>query len=252
MSGGDSLAFLKGILSEITLPSGAAATDKFVGLRDVDAKVREAKQVLRTVQGLPDDFVEDMTADQSFETQSRRVRLESLASYIKSAIKFIESGGVAKPEKVILPAPDTSKLTVAMPTLREVIDRRWVEAQKCVHAECYTAAVVMMGSILEALMLGRAMLSIGEANQSARAPKDKTGRILAVHDWNLNSLIDVAIDLRWVKADRGKFGHALRESRNIVHPWTEATSQTNFDLATCRTSWEVLQASVSDLIASCG
>jgi hypothetical protein len=138
-----------------------------------------------------------------------------------------------------------------MPTLKDVIDRRWIEAQKCMHAECYTSAVVMMGSILEALMLGRAMISIGEANQSQRAPKDKAGNVRAIHDWNLNSLIDVAIDLRWVKSDRGKFSHALRESRNVVHPWTEATTQANFDLATCRTSWEVLQASVSDLLASC-
>ena len=73
------------------------------------------------------------------------------------------------------------------------------------------------------------------------------GRILAIHDWNLNSLIEVAIDLGWVKADRGKFSHALRKSRNVVHPWTDATTQANFDLATCRTSWEVLQALVSDL-----
>lgn len=74
------------------MPSGAAATELFVGLRDVDAKVRETKQVLRGVHGLPEDFIEDMGADQAFEAQSRRVRLEALASYIKSAVKFIEFG----------------------------------------------------------------------------------------------------------------------------------------------------------------
>lgn len=146
------------------MPSGAAATELFVGLRDVDAKVRETKQVLRGVHGLPEDFIEDMGADQAFEAQSRRVRLEALASYIKSAVKFIEFGVIVKPVKTALPAPDVSKLTTAMPTLKSVIDRRWIEAQKCVHAECYTAAVIMMGSILEALMLGRAMISIGRAN----------------------------------------------------------------------------------------
>jgi hypothetical protein len=254
MNDSATLGLLRGIQSEITTPSGAAATEWFAGLRDVDAEVRETKLVLRGVRGLPEDFIEDMGADQAFETQSRRVRLEALASYIKSAIKFIESGALVKPVKTASPPPDVSKLTTAMPTLKSVIDRRWIEAQRCVHAECYTAAVIMMGSILEALMLGRAMISIGQANQSPRAPKDKTGRILAIHDWNLNSLIEVAIDLGWVKADRGKFSHALRESRNVVHPWTDATTQTtqaNFDLATCRTSWEVLQASVSDLLSSC-
>jgi hypothetical protein len=74
--------------------------------------------------------------------------------------------------------------------------------------------------------------------------------VLAIQDWSLNSLIDVAVDVRWIKIDRGKFSHALRESRNVVHPWVEATTGANFDLATCRTSWEVLQASVDDLLAS--
>lgn len=251
MSNASAMNLLQGILSEIVLPSGAAAVDRFGGLREVDAKIRDARQVLRTVEGLPGGFVDEMVSDPAFEAQSRRVRLESLASYIRSAIRFMESGALAKPDKAILPAPDVSRLTTTMPTLRGVIERRWVEAQKCIHAECYTAAVVMMGSILEALMLGRAMLSIADANQSPRAPKDRSGRTLAVHEWNLNALIEVAIDLRWVKADRGRFGHALRESRNVVHPWIDATTQANFDLATCRTSWEVLQASVADLLASC-
>jgi hypothetical protein len=94
------------------------------------------------------------------------------------------------------------------------------------------------------------MLSVGIASQSSRAPKNKSGQALAVQDWNLSSLIDVAVDVRWVKTDRGKFGHALRESRNVVHPWLEATTGANFDIATCRTSWEVLQAAVDDLLAS--
>lgn len=251
MNNNAALSMLNSILQEITLPTGGAATDKFSGLREVEGKIRDTKQLLTGVQGLPGDFMDQMAADPDFTVQSRRVRLEALASYLKSAIRFIESGALVKPEKRLVLPPDCSKLTASMPPLKDVIDRRWVESQKCMHAECYTAAVVMMGSILEALMLGRAMISIAAANQSSRAPKDRTGRVLAIHDWNLNSLIDVAIDLRWVKSDRGKFSHALRESRNVVHPWTDATTQANFDLSTCKTSWEVLQASVSDLLASC-
>jgi len=190
-----------------------------------------------------------MCADPDFQIQSRRVRLEALAGYVRSAIKFAESGALAAPEEVIHAAPDVSKITAQMPMLKATIDRRWKEAQKCTHAECFTAAIIIMGSILEALLLARAMLSAATAAQSPKAPK-RNGHSLALQDWNLNALIEVSVDVGWIKTDRGKFSHALRESRNVVHPWVEVATKANFDLATCRTSWEVLQASVDDLLAS--
>lgn len=245
------LQMLESVQRELVDESGQAAVEKFGGLRDVDNKAREVRHILGMLPNLPPTFLDEMSHDEAFTAQSRRIRLEALNSYVRSAVKFIQSGVLRKPEKILVPPPDVTKLTVSLPNLDQTIARRWLEAQRCIHAECFTAAVVLMGSVLEALLLGRAMISIGEANQSSRAPRDKTGRILAVHDWNLNALLEVAIERRWLKSDRGKFGHALRESRNVVHPWTEVTTHANFDLATCKTSWEVLQASVADLIESC-
>jgi hypothetical protein len=246
----NALKLLKDLLGEILLPNGAAATERFSGLRDVDAKVREAKHIFQAVQGLPESFLSEMSSDTDFEAQSRRVRLEALGNYTKSAIKFLESGALSKAQKLIYPAPDVTKITIIIPQLKDSIDRRWKEAQKCIHVECFTSAVIMMGSILEALLLARANLSPAIAYQSARAPKDKNGKVPAIQDWTLGALIDVAVDLGWIKTDRGKFSHALRESRNVVHPWVEVSTRANFDGATCKTSWEVLQASVDDLLAS--
>jgi hypothetical protein len=244
------LKLLKDLLSEVLLGTGAAATERFSGLRDVDAKVREAKHIFQAVEGLPSRFLSDMSSDTDFEAQSRRVRLEALGNYTKSAIKFLESGVLAEDKKLVYPAPNVSRITAAFPQLKDSIDRRWQEAQKCVHAGCFISAVIMMGSILEALLLARANLAPAVAYQSARAPKEKNGKIPAIQDWTLSALIDVAVDLKWIKTDRGRFSHALRESRNVVHPWVEVVTHANFDGATCKTSWEVLQASVDDLLAS--
>lgn len=246
----EALSHLKQILSEITVSGGSAATDSFSGLREVDAKTREAKLIFQSLEALPKGFVDDMSLDIDFSAQSRRVRLEALAGYIRNAIKFLESGALNKPKKEIFPPPDVTKLTTALPTLKSSIDRRWREAQKCVHVECFTSAVIMMGSILEGLLLARANLSPQIAYQSPKAPKDKAGKVPAIQDWSLNSLIDVAVEIGWIKSDRGKFSHALRESRNVVHPWVEVTTHANFDEATCKTSWEVLKASVDDLLRS--
>lgn len=107
-----------------------------------------------------------------------------------------------------------------------------------------------MGSILEGLLLARVSLNPAPAYRSSRSPKDKAGNQVPYPEWNLNALVEVAVDVGWLKTDRGKFGHALRESRNIVHPWAEIAANANFDESTCATSWEVLKASVNDLLAS--
>lgn len=250
MESQQALKLLNGILSEIEVSPGVAATENHVGLRAVDAKIKETKMILTGVAGLPPTLLTDMERDANFEANSRRVRLEALALYIYSAKKFLEAGGVTPPKKQIVAPPDYGRVTQIMPGLQAVIDGRWREAQRCQHVEAYTAAIILMGSILEALLLCRASTSPDKAYQSSKAPKDKQGKTPAVQDWNLNSLIDVAVDCGWLKTDRGKFSHALRESRNVVHPWVHASTRANFDEATCKTSWEVLKASIGDLIAS--
>lgn len=250
MEKGQALHLLKGALAEIADNRGFARTDDFSGLREVDAKVREVRMVFEGIDGLPMSLLDSMSNDLDFQANSRRVRLEALAGYIKSAIKFTDTGAFEKPKKVIHAPPDFSALTSSMPGLTEEINRRWREAQKCVHVEAFTSAVILMGSILEGLLLARAQISASVAYQARRAPKDKYGKAVAIPDWTLNVLIDVATEVGWIKTDRGKFGHALRESRNVVHPWQAVSTRADFDAATCRTSWQVLDASVSDLLRS--
>jgi hypothetical protein len=250
MDKAQALHLLKAALTEIAQSNGAAKTEQFGGLREVDAKVREVRMILEGVEGLPASLFTSMSNDLDFQANSRRVRLEALAGYVRSALKFVDTGAFEKPKKLIHAPPDFARLTSAVPGLKEELDRRWREAQKCVHVEAFTSAIILMGSVLEGLLLARAQLAASTAYQSSRAPKDRTGKAVAIQDWTLSALIDVATDTCWLKADRGKFSHALRESRNVVHPWQAVMSGANFDAATCKTSWNVLDASVADLIQS--
>ncbi|NNE66218.1 MAG: hypothetical protein HKN33_06595 [Pyrinomonadaceae bacterium] len=194
-------------------------------------------------------IISNMDADNDFEMNSRRVRLEALCNYVNSALTLLGSGAI-KTKKRITRAPDVSNITSTMPGLKTLVDNRWIEAQKCQHAGASLAAVIMMGSILEGLLLARSSMDLPRACRSSKAPKQKNGKVRAIQDWNLSSLIDVAVDVGWIKSDRGKFSHALRESRNVVHPWVHVTQKAAFDEATCRTCWEVLTASVDDLLKS--
>ncbi len=237
------------ILREVTDQRGFAVVERFNGLRDVDAKVREVKMILEALPPGAQQLAKEMENDEDFSANSRRVRLEALANYCKTALKFLNTG-VIQQEKVIPSPPDVRKLTVTMPELDAIIGLRWIEAQKCRNAGAHLSAIIMMGSILEALLLARASMSYGEAYKCSRAPKTKESKSTPIQDWNLATLIDVAVELGWLKVDRGKFSHALRESRNIVHPWAQIASKADFDSATCTTCWHVLNASVDDLLKS--
>lgn len=241
-------SMIQQLLSEVTNGS-SIALERFNSLRDVDAKVRDFALILDSFPELARALKPKFENDTDFQANSRRIRLESLANYCRTALKFLDSG-VVESKKQIFRGPSLVKLTAANTDLEQVIQDRWLEAQKCQHVGAYLAAVILMGSILEGLLLARAITSTADAYRSLKAPKDKHGASVRINDWSLNALIDVAVDLQWIKTDRAKFSHGLRESRNVVHPWAHVSTKANFDEATCRTCWHVLNASVEDLLKS--
>jgi hypothetical protein len=213
---------LEQVLRDVSYPDGTARTENFGGLRQVDAKIRDGRMVIAELPGFGERLAAEMAKDPDFEANSRRVRLEAMATYLRSAIQFLDAGVMKKGKKQLLRAPDVSPLVYTVPELGPVIERRWYEAQKCQHGQAYLAAVVMMGGILEALLLARANLSPAKAHQAKAAPRRKGGGNLPMHEWSAASLIDVAAELSWLKGDRKSFSHGLRDSRNVVHPGTRS------------------------------
>ena len=238
---------LRAILREIADATGAARVDDFRGLRQVGAKTREARMIIRSLPGVGESLARDMDEDADFSMNSRRVRLEALAGYCRTALRLLAAGAIQTADKkptIVRAPPSIAKLTTVMPDLQDVIEDRWLEAQKCQYAGAYLAAVVMMGSILEALLLARAMISPQDAYRSSAATQ------AGLQKWSLDRLINVSAERGWIKSDRKSFGHALRDSRNVVHPWHHVASKANFDKSTCTLCWQTLRASVDDLIAS--
>jgi len=60
-------------------------------------------------------------------------------------------------------------------------------------------------------------------------------------------LIDVAHAEKWVDLDVKKFSHALREFRNLIHPFQQMVEQVFPDEDTCNICWRVVQAATNDL-----
>ncbi len=161
----NALKLLRDALAEITMPDGTAATERFNSLREVDAKIRDVRMVLEAVDNLPPSLLTRMNEDVDFQANSRRIRLIHPREFVRSAVKFLDTGAFEKPARTIHPAPNFAKIALAVPGLKEELERRWTEAQECIHVHAYTAAVVMMGSILEGLLLARAQSSVSIAYQ---------------------------------------------------------------------------------------
>ena len=140
-------------------------------------------------------------------------------------------------------------LLVLNDSLADVLSFRWQEAQRCIRAQAYLAAIVMMGSILEAVLLYKLEHNLEVGSRAKSSPKDrKTSKTKQIYEWGLSSMIDVAHEVGWIQGDVTRFSHALRDSRNLVHPHVQRQHRDLPDEDTCSISWQVVRAAVSDLL----
>lgn len=119
--------------------------------------------------------------------------------------------------------PDFSGL-ISDPAMIAILKRRWAEAQVCRDAPAPLSAIVMMGSLLEALLLARAN-RLGDKSRlflAKSAPVDsKTKKPLKLQQWTLRNYIDVAHELGWIGKSAKDIGETLRDYRNYIHPEKE-------------------------------
>ena len=173
------------------------------------------------------------------------VRLRGIEPYFERITVLFEPEA-AESELKPVPPPDFLALRLES-GLGELLAERWAEAQRCIDAKAYLAANIMMGSLLEGLLLGAFQRYSREANTCPAAPRDRQEKVLPFHAWSLSSLIEVAHTLGWLGLDVKKFSHALRDFRNLIHPYEQLATRAEPDADTCNISWLVVQAAVNDL-----
>ena len=149
-------------------------------------------------------------------------------------------------EIAILESQDLSLLTKDT-TFANFLRERWIETQKCIKAETYLAAVILMGSLLEGVLFAVVKDNQETSNRAKASPK-KNGKPKPSDEWSLNDLIEVAHECGWIKKDRKAFNDILRDYRNIVHPRHQLQTMVNPDEGTTAICWEVVKATINDLI----
>jgi len=175
-----------------------------------------------------------------------KVELEGVTPRLKEITpQFVSQP--EEPELKPLPPPDFLNLKLE-PGLGEILADRWDQAQKCLSVGAHLAAIIIMGSMLEGMLLAVLQKFPKEANQCGAAPQDpRAGKVKYFAEWTLADMINVAHDVGWIGLDVKKFSHALRDFRNLIHPYQQMALKTFPDKDTCEISWLVVQAAANDL-----
>ena len=142
--------------------------------------------------------------------------------------------------------PNVQKLPIE-PAVIPIIEKRLEEAQKILGAGAHLSGVIMCGSILEAVLLGKAQQEPRLFNTSKASPKTKDGKVKQFHDWSLANFIDVATEVGILKLDVQKFSHGLRDFRNYIHPYEQMVSGFTPDKHTAKVCFQVLKAALASV-----
>ena len=132
-------------------------------------------------------------------------------------------------------------------TVVPIIERRLREARTALEAGAYLSVVILCGSILEGILLGKAREDPALFNGSPQSPKKGDGKVKRFPDWTLAQFIDVASDVDILKPDVQKFSHGLRDFRNYIHPYQEMVSDFTPDEHTAKVCFQVLNAALASV-----
>lgn len=237
-------------------PKGESSTRKWFVLETLQHLNRQStadlEQVLLRLASPLEYRNDTATMHEVIDHLNRVLQVEGLEVVLEGVSPRLrqKAATVAPPKPVFKrePAPDFRRM-VSDAVLADILVFRWEEAQRCVEATAHLAAVVMMGSILEGVLLHKVEQNVAVANRANAAPKERaTGKPKPIADWGINALIDVAHEVGWLQGDMKRFSHALRESRNVVHPYMQRLLRENPDHDTCAICWQVVRAGVADLL----
>lgn len=112
------------------------------------------------------------------------------------------------------------------------LESRANEARICLENNANTAAVIMLGSLLEGVLFDVA------SHQHDQGPKPKD---------HLESLINLAKDKGWLPLDIVQYAHVLRGHRNLVHPRRQDTDGYAPNHSSALLAWNVVMAILNDL-----
>lgn len=130
--------------------------------------------------------------------------------------------------------------------LQSVVADRLDEVETCFENGAHLAVVILCGSTLEGLLFEVARNHPAEFNRARAAPRH-VDKVRPFSEWTLNDLLNCSRELGLLGEDVAKFGHALREFRNYIHPQQQVREGFRPRRVTAQVARQVLRAAIDDL-----
>jgi len=185
--------------------------------------------------------------NQILKPEGLRVELKGYTPELKE-IKEVEQALEIVDEEFIIPSLKNISLIIKNEEFLKILEHRVDEINKCISAGAYLMAIVGMGSLIEGILLALVERHPKEANKAY----SEKGAIKSFDKWRLHEFIDVAYKLGWIKRSRKDFAKILIDYRNLIHPKKQRAIKEFPDKQTCKICWQVVIATINDLITNCG
>ena len=186
------------------------------------------------------------------------VQLENSYDSFTECMEIVDRLARVSPERIFKPdqefldgglkIPSIQNLPVE-PEVLEIIQDRLKEIQICLLYGAHLAAILLCGSVLEAVLFGVAHKEPEKFNRSKSSPK-KGDKVKAFREWKLAELIDVAQDTGYLQSDLRMPSHFLRDFRNYIHPNQQLRSRFSPNEHTAKVCFQVLVAALADVTAN--
>lgn len=128
---------------------------------------------------------------------------------------------------------------ISDPALATAVQTRLDEAHTCYEHGAYTAAVIMLGSLLEGVLV-----HVAQVRAVTRTLRKRP------EDMGLKELVDLAHNNGWIEHDAKLASELVRHYRNLVHPTAERRTGHGPNRDTVDMCWPVVNAALNDLAAT--
>lgn len=153
---------------------------------------------------------------------------ETARTYLRRAVAAIESElDEGSSEDVVGPTLDFKFIQEKQ--LRTIVERDYPELLVAFSASCKKSALVLAGSVIEAILLDFVLQNRVAAVAVGSAPKSNDPL-----RWTLEDLINVSAELKPELLPLQTMSHGVRRYRNLVHPAVEMKSPMKVEIEEAR------------------
>lgn len=192
------------------------------------------------------------------EKRTKRLLYIGLINDIKKSLILFRSKIVTEMSSGIVIKSNLNDLPnfnplISDPKMIKIIERRWIEIEKCLQNEAPLAATVMMGGLLESILMARVNKIDNKRVlfKQKSTPKDgKTNKPKQLSEWMLKDFIDVLNEIKIITRPSADFSRLIRDYRNYIHPEKELRKGDSIEVSDAELFWVTTVSLIKQLLNS--